>query len=179
MSTKEASSFAPDGWTDHRGRVRAPTTLDPAKPASLALVRELLAELLDACSSARVHVGLDEPWELPPERAGDYLDWVVALRALPELNGREVLLWGDILANYPELVDALPDGVTVCEWGYEDWHPFAARASTLAAAERPFWVCPGTSSWLSILGRVTNAMGNCAAAADAARAHGEIGRAHV
>src|SRR5205085_2545072 len=56
-----------------------------------------------------------------------------------------------------------------------DWHPFAARASTLAAAERPFWLCPGTSSWLSILGRVTNAMGNCAAAVDAARSHGGSG----
>jgi hexosaminidase len=168
-------AIAPDGWTDHRGRVRAPTTLDPAKPAALALVRELLAELLEAFTSARVHVGLDEPWELPPERATDYLDWVAALRALPELEGREMLLWGDILANHPELVDALPGGVTVCEWGYEDWHPFAARASTLAAAERPFWVCPGTSSWLSILGRVTNAVGNCAAAADAAQAHGGSG----
>ena len=51
-----------------------------------------------------MHVGLDEPWELPPERAGDYLDWVVALRALPELDGREMLVWGDILANHPDLV---------------------------------------------------------------------------
>jgi hypothetical protein len=168
-------AIAPEGWTDHRGRVRAPTTLDPAKPASLALVRELLAELLDAFTSARVHVGLDEPWELPPERTPDYLDWVVALRALPELAGREVLLWGDILANHPELVDRLPDGVTVCEWGYEDWHPFAARGSALAAAGRPFWACPGTSSWLSILGRLTNAMGNCASAAAAAQAHGGSG----
>ena len=168
-------AIAPDGWTDHRGRVRAPTTLDPAKPASLALVRELLAELLDAFTSTRVHVGLDEPWELPPERTTEYLDWVVALRALPELAGREVLLWGDILANHPELVDRLPDGVTVCEWGYEDWHPFAARGSALAAAGRPFWACPGTSSWLSILGRLTNAVDNCASAAAAAQAHGGSG----
>jgi hypothetical protein len=168
-------AIAPDGWTDHRGRVRAPTTLDPAKPESLALVRELLAELLDAFTSKRVHVGLDEPWELPPERATDYLDWVLALRALPELEGREVLVWGDVLANHPDLVRALPEGITVCEWGYEDWHPFEARASALAAAARPFWACPGTSSWLSILGRLANAMGNCAGAAAAAQVHGGSG----
>ena len=100
---------------------------------------------------------LDSKAPDPSARPDATVDWVVALRALPELDGREVLIWGDILANRPELVDALPGEVTVCEWGYEDWHPFAARASTLAAANRPFWVCPGTSSWLSILGRVTNA----------------------
>jgi hypothetical protein len=166
---------APDGWTDQRGRVRAPTTLDPSNPASLVLVRELLAGMLPAFTSGRVHVGLDEPWELPPERAGDYLDWVVSLRALPELEGREMLMWGDILTNHPDLVPGLPDGVTVCEWGYEDWHPFDARAAAFAAAGRPFWVCPGTSSWLSILGRVTNAVGNCTTAAEAARAHGGAG----
>jgi hypothetical protein len=167
--------IAPDGWTDRRGRVRPPTTLDPSHPGSLLLVRELLAGLLPAFTSARVHVGLDEPWELPPERAGDYREWVVALRALPELQGREMLVWGDILSNHPDLVPGLPEGVTVCEWGYEDWHPFTERAAALAAAERPFWVCPGTSSWLSILGRVTNAIGNCASAAEAARAHGGDG----
>jgi hypothetical protein len=168
-------AIAPDGWTDRRGRVRAPTTLDPANPAALALVRSLLGELMDSFTSRRVHVGLDEPWELPPARVGEYLDWIVALRSLPELDGREMLVWGDIIANHPEMVDALPDGITVCEWGYEDRHPFAARAEGFAAAERPFWLCPGTSSWLSILGRITNATRNCAGAAAAARDHGGDG----
>ena len=53
----------------------------------------------------------------------------------------------------PDLLARLPDGVTVCEWGYDDWHPFDSRCAALADAGRPFWVAPGTSSWLSILGR--------------------------
>src|SRR5438045_8362824 len=90
-------AVAPDGWTE-RGRWRAPTTLDPAKPGSLALVRELLGELLPNFTSKRVHLGLDEPWELPVERYDEYGAWVDALRALPEVAGYEVLVWGDILA---------------------------------------------------------------------------------
>jgi hypothetical protein len=164
----------PDGWTE-RGRWRAPTTLDPAKPGSLDLVRELLAELLPNFSSRRVHVGLDEPFEMPAERLDEYGEWIATLRRLPELDGREVLIWGDILADKPELVGHLPDGVTSCEWGYEDWHPFDARTRVLADAGRPFWVSPGTSSWLTILGRTTNMIGNCRAAADAARANGGTG----
>jgi len=102
----------PDGWTE-RGRWRAPTTIDPAKPGSLALVRELLAELLPNFTSRRVHVGLDEPFEMPAERLGEYGDWITTMRRIPELDGREMLIWGDILADKPELVGSLPDDVTV------------------------------------------------------------------
>jgi hypothetical protein len=152
---------------------RPPTTIEPSHPESLALVRELLGELLPNFSSRRyVNVGLDEPWELPPDRIDDYLEWVRTLRGLPELDGREMLIWGDILAGDDQRIRALPDGVTVCEWGYDAGHPFAARAATYAACGKPFWTAPGTSSWLTLLGRVTNMRANCAEAAAATLAHG-------
>lgn len=152
---------------------RAPTTIEPGHPGSLALARELLGELLPSFSSRRyVHVGLDEPWELPPERIGDYLDWIKVLRGLPELEGREMLVWSDILAGEPERIRELPDGVTVCEWGYDAGHPFEARAATYEECGAPFWTVPGTSSWLTILGRTTNMRSNCIEAVDAALAHG-------
>ena len=62
-------------------------TLEPTNPGSLELVRELLAELLPLFASRRVHVGLDEAWELPHTRIDDFLAWVATLRALPELAG--------------------------------------------------------------------------------------------
>ncbi len=152
-----------------------PTTIDPANPGSLALIRELLAELLLNFTSGKVNVGLDEPWELPDGRFDDYIMWLRTLRDLPELDGREMLVWGDILAGRPERLAQIPDGVTTCEWGYEDWHPFDERAAAYAAADKPFWVAPGTSSWCSILGRVTNMRGTCISAAQAAIAHGGSG----
>ena len=164
----------PDGWTE-RGRHRNPTTLDPSKPGSLHLVRELLAELLPNFTSDRVHVGLDEPFEMPRERLGEYGRWITTMRDLPELDGKEMLVWGDILAEKPDLLDAVPDGVTICEWGYEDWHPFEARIDNLDAAGRTSWLCPGTSSWLTVVGRTTNMTGNIRAAAETARAHGAPG----
>ncbi|HEY3724310.1 MAG TPA: glycoside hydrolase family 20 zincin-like fold domain-containing protein [Acidimicrobiia bacterium] len=155
---------------------RAPTTIEPTNPAALALVRDLLAELLPNFSSPRyVNVGLDEPWELPPERIDDYLEWVRVLRALPELGDREMLIWGDILGGEPERIATLPDGVTVCEWGYDAGFPFDARAATYEAAGRPCWTAPGTSSWLTILGRVTNMRADITEAVDATLAHGGDG----
>src|SRR5438552_1584392 len=168
-------AMSPDGFVNQRGMLRPPTTIEPSNPASLALVRELLSELLPNFESRLVHVGLDEPWELPDERFGEYLGWVRTLRGLDELDGHEMLVWGDILAMHPELLRELPDGVTVCEWGYEDWHPFDQRTSALAAAGQSFWVAPGTSSWLTILGRVTNMVGNNVVAMEAALANGGAG----
>ncbi|HEX2851068.1 MAG TPA: glycoside hydrolase family 20 zincin-like fold domain-containing protein [Acidimicrobiales bacterium] len=168
-------ALMPDGWIDGRGRRRAPMTVDPSNPAALDLARDLLAQLVGSFSSGRVHVGLDEPWELPDDRFDDYLAFAAALRRLPDTADHEMLMWGDIVGHHPDRVADVPDGLTVCEWGYEDWHPFEERGRLLEKAARPFWVCPGTSSWMTILGRVPNMVGNCQAAADAARAHGAAG----
>jgi hexosaminidase len=164
-------AMRPEGFTDDLGRRRGPTTIEATNPASIDLVSALLHELLANFTSRRVHVGLDEPWELGAERMDDYIAWARTVSALPELDGYEVLVWGDILAGRKELISALPDTVTVCEWGYDDWYPFDERAAALAAAGRRFWVCPGTSSWLTILGRVTNMRDTCTSAMDAALAH--------
>jgi hexosaminidase len=168
-------AIAPDGFVDPFGIARQPMTIEPENPASLALVRELLGELLPLFSSRRVHVGLDEAWELPATRIGDFMRWVATLRALPELDRHEMLLWGDMISGHADQVARLPDGVTVCEWGYDDWYPFDERCAVLAEANVPFWVAPGTSSWLSILGRFTNARTTCSRAAAAALAHGGSG----
>ena len=171
----KALAIAPDGFVDPFGITRQPMTIEPTNPGSLALVRQLLAELLPLFSSHRVHVGLDEAWELPARRMDDFLAWVVTLRGVPELEGREMLMWGDMISGQPDLVTRLPAGVTVCEWGYDDWYPFDERCAVLAEAGVPFWVAPGTSSWLSILGRFTNARTTCRRAAAAALAHGGTG----
>ena len=168
-------AIRPEGHTSKSGRWWPPTTMDPANPASLELVRELLAELLPCFSSRRVHVGLDEPWELTADRIGDYQDYIRRLRAAPETQGRDLLLWGDILANHAGAASELPEGVTICEWGYEEWWPFASRAEALAATGRPFWLCPGTSSWLSVVGRTSNAIANNRGAVEAALATGATG----
>jgi hypothetical protein len=168
-------AIAPDGFTDPYGITRPPMTIEPTNPRSLELICELLAELLPLFSSRRVHVGLDEAWELPPERIDDFLSWAATLRGLPELDGREMLMWGDMFSGQRDLIARLPDGVRVCEWGYDDWYPFDERCAALAEAGVPFWVAPGTSSWMSVLGRVTNARNTCQRAAAAARAHGATG----
>jgi hypothetical protein len=105
----------------------------------------------------------------------DYLEWVGTLRAMPVLDGREMLMWGDILEARPDLLGSLPGGVTICEWWYDAGHPWPARGEAYAAAGVPWWVCPGTSAWQTILGRWDNFTANIAEAVDGGLAHGARG----
>jgi hexosaminidase len=152
-----------------------PSTLDPASPAAFDLLDELLTTITAALPGRRLHVGLDEPWDLPSARSGEWRSWLDRLRAMPALAGRELLVWGDMLAAHPELLERWPADVTVCEWGYEDNHPFGDRTGRLASLGVPHWVSPGTSSWMSIVGRTTNAIDNSRGAVSAARQSGAGG----
>jgi hypothetical protein len=154
---------------------REAMTLDPAKLGSFTLVSDLLTQLAPHFTSRLFNIGLDEPFELPPQRAGEWVKWLARLRDLPALADHELLVWGDMLSSHPELIEELPPRVTICEWGYEENHPFDATCRRLEQAGTPFYVCPGTSSWLSITGRLENMLGNVAAAAAAGLAHGAGG----
>ena len=171
---------------------RHPFSIDP-EPFSLCatdprvpeLLEGLYDELLPQFGSRRFNVGLDETFDLGRGRSAEacaergkpavYLDFLHRIHGLVAERGRQMLFWGDIILEHPELIDRVPeDAVALC-WGYEADHPFADQCARLAASGREFWVCPGTSSWASFGGRLQNAAGNLAAAATAGRETGARG----
>ena len=70
------------------------------------------------------------------------------------------MIWGDIITCLPALMRELPRDVIVLNWGYEPDHPFEREARRLAKSRVPFYVCPGTSTWTSLLGRHDTAFAN-------------------
>jgi len=177
---------APEGsvppWGGPR---RGPSTLDPGNPASFDLVRSLYDELLPCFTSRTFNINCDETWELGQGRSRArceaegrgrvYLGFLRKLHADVRARGVAVQAWGDVVHQHPELIPDLPRDLTMLEWGYEAAHDFDGRCARFAAAGLPFLVCPGTSTWNSIAGRWTNALGNLAAAARAGLAHGAGG----
>ncbi len=152
---------------------RTPSTLDPRLDDAFELAAGLVDGWIDAMPEARrFNVGLDEPWELGDDMIPDYLSWLDRLRALPALEGREMLMWDDIVMDHPELADSLPAGVTLCEWGYEADHRWRWRLSQLEGRDPAPWICPGTSAWLSLFGRTANMKTNISQAVDAGIDHG-------
>jgi hypothetical protein len=133
-------------------------------------------------------------------RSRVYLDHLKRLLGPLLAEGREVLFWGDILRGHPELVAELPRrDVVPLAWHYEApldaaavpaaaralldglgisadvLRGFAGHVPAFAEAGLPFWVCPGTSSWNSFVGRWSNARANLADAARVGRASGASG----
>lgn len=175
----------PDGIEHPFSASREPFSLCATDPRSLNLLDELYGQLLPCFASRQLNVGLDETFDLGQCRSADacrergkssvYLDFVRRLRDLAARHGRSIQMWGDIVLEKPEQIEELPADVTVLAWGYEADHPFDDQARRFRASGRPFYLCPGTSSWLSFAGRTHNALHNLARAAIAGEASGAEG----
>ena len=169
-------------WSEGR---REPFSLCPIDPDSLRLLEDLYDQLLPCFRSGLLNVGLDETFDLGLGRSRQacdargrgrvYLDFLRAIHARVGGWGRRMMFWGDIALGHPELLPEVPPDAIALLWGYEADHPFAAQCEALAASGLELYVCPGTSSWLSLAGRSTNALANLAAASRTGLEHGARG----
>jgi hypothetical protein len=77
--------------------------------------------------------------------------------------------------KYPKLIRELPKNLIALNWGYEADHPFQKESAQFAKAKIPFYVCPGTSTWQTLIGKHDNALANLRAAAKAGEKFGALG----
>jgi hypothetical protein len=160
-------------------------SLCPIDPGSIELVASLYDELLPHFASRTFNVGCDETLDIGKGRSREavetlgrgrvYLDFLLKIHELVTRRGRRMQFWGDIVFEHPELIEALPRDLIALEWGYEADHPFDVQGTKFAAAGIAYQVCPGTSAWLSLGGRTTNALSNLEAAAASGISHGASG----
>ncbi|MEO7597463.1 MAG: family 20 glycosylhydrolase, partial [Opitutus sp.] len=108
----------------------------PVHPRTLDVARMLLADVGPFCTAGKVHVGLDESFQLgkhPLSRdevgriglAGHFAHYVNRLHALTRAAGLEMGMWADMLYFLPDAVPLLPRGITAYEWYYHAFrrHP--------------------------------------------------------
>jgi hexosaminidase len=165
--------------------VRRPTTLAPNHPGTLPFLRGLYDELLPNFSSRFFNIGGDETWDLGKGQSKKlcqtkgkgrvYFDFLKKLHREVSTRKRQMMFWGDIILKYPQLIRELPPNSVALNWGYEASHPFAKEAAQFAKAKIPFYVCPGTSTWQTLIGKHDNALANLRAAAKAGKKFGALG----
>ncbi|MBA3700387.1 MAG: family 20 glycosylhydrolase [Planctomycetes bacterium] len=181
------AEIAPTGTWDFNGLVTRTGgfSLCPSDPRSLALIDDLLGQLLPNFSSPLVNIGCDETFDLGQGRsryevsrrgrAAVYLEFVAKVCAVAKKHGKRPQFWADIALEHPEALSGLPEDLIGLAWGYEPDAPFAKWCDQLRTAGREVWVCPGTSCWRSITGRTTERRGNMLAAARDGAGHGAAG----
>jgi hypothetical protein len=129
-----------------------------------------------------------------------YFDFLKKIHREIARRNKRMMFWGDIVLKYPTLLPELaalgaPNTVSASSsrfekragtvpgapnlialnWGYEANHPFETEAAQFARTKIPFYVCPGTSTWQTLIGRHDNALPNLRAAAKTGKKFGALG----
>jgi hypothetical protein len=173
-------------YEDESGEfLRRPTTLAPNHSGTIPFLRGLYDELLPNFSSGFFNAGCDETWDLGRGQSKKlcqtkgkgriYVDFLNRVHQEVSRRGRRMMFWGDIILKYPDLIGKLPRNLIALNWGYEANHPFDREAALFANSGIPFYVCPGTSTWMTLIGKHDNALKNLKRAAQAGRKHGAAG----
>ncbi|MCC6285401.1 MAG: family 20 glycosylhydrolase [Phycisphaerales bacterium] len=164
-----------------------PHSLCPDDPGALRLVEGWLDQLLPCFSAGQVNLGCDETFDVgagrsrpAAERDGAgavRLGFVGRLCRAALRRGVRPMIWGDMLAAHAEHAHVIPPEAVALMWGYEPDIDFDAliNAARRTCPERRCWVCPGTSSWLSITGRGAERTATLRRAARAASSAGADG----
>ena len=155
------------------GMRQAPATLNPSLNESFTFVKNLTNDLLPSFDSKYYNVNLDECFGLEDE--GTYTTWIHKMQDLCVSYEKNMMMWSDMLITYEKVDQSIPQNVTLLDWGYEDHYPFNLECSKLQKMGHDFYVCPGTSAWLSLTGRTDNMLGNVNKAIECAKQYGAKG----
>ncbi len=142
------------------------STLNAANEKSTEFIERLTADLIACFDSDKIHMGLDEPFELGKGKNSDsdtselLKNYVNKLDSICNKYGKKMMMWSDALHKFNCIDEKLPKDVTYLEWGYEKEYPFDERCKKLNDYGLDFYVCPGTSSWLSFTGLTDNFIQN-------------------
>lgn len=139
------------------------SSLDPTNPNSFELVKGLYAEFLPNFNSHYFNIGCDETVELGLGRSKAvcdslgvgrvYLNYLLKLNDEVRKYGKVTQFWGDIILNHEELIPELPQDMIPMVWGYDSKFRFDTILPKFRRAGLDFYVCPGTSTWRSVIGK--------------------------
>lgn len=159
--------------------------LSAVNPEAKTFVARLLDELLPHFSSPWVNVNCDETFDLGVGDSANacaergkgrvYLDYVLAINAMLAERGKRMMLWGDILLHYPDLVPELPSDAIALNWGYEAGHDWQGSSGLLQQSGVEHYVVAGTATFAALTGRWQNAKTNIEEAIDAVHQYAASG----
>ena len=159
--------------------------LNPADPRSLALIEELLDELLPHFSSRQAMAGLDEvnlgkgkSAELCRQGGGParvYLDYLNGVHRIVGRHGKTMQYFADVMIQHTDFMPQLPTDAVGLIWGYEEDFPFHVHCAKYADAGLPFYTVPGTGCWGTIGGNLIKGTANQASAVKSALEFGAAG----
>lgn len=146
-------------------------TLNVADDRAFAFSTQLVDSYLQLFRTKRFNICADETFDLgkgkskqEAQRVGVatlYATYVGKLCEHLSRQGHEPMFWGDIAIEMPEILETLPNNVTLLNWQY-DPEATDEKIQLVAKAGAKQIVCPAVWGWNALLPRIDDAWNNIA-----------------
>ncbi|MDD2636559.1 MAG: glycoside hydrolase family 20 zincin-like fold domain-containing protein, partial [Bacteroidales bacterium] len=134
--------------------------ISPAMEESYLFLKDVYSEIVPAFSSEYFNINCDETQGLGQGKSktmvdrigidGVYLYHINRLNTILKKYDKKILMWGDIISEYPHIINQLPDDITVIAWGYHAADNFEYAITPISSTGINFWVAPGVNCWSNI-----------------------------
>ncbi len=154
---------------------RSDDCLDLGNPQALAAMQRYLADMVELFPSRLVNIGMDECSAL--ESAEAYGAHLTEMVRFLQSKGKEIMVWGDMFQQYPQLIPKIPKAVRILNWDYflEKKEDFLVRLKPFRRHHLSQVLCPSTWSWAKFVPAGGKSLRNTAAACAAAAEAGAEG----
>lgn len=135
-------------------------TVNICDPRALELVKGLIDEYRPLFATDKFNICADETFDLGKGKSAAYCRekghgpaYVEYVRQLCQHvldMGCIPMMWGDVIVEYPELLNEFPEGTQFLNWDYSA-DVSDEKTKKFAEAGVPFYNCPGVSSWASLI----------------------------
>lgn len=155
-------------------------TIDPTNNESFELITSLIDQYISNFSSDKFNICCDETFDLKSGKHKNcdtgalYFDFVTKIVKYLQDKGKTVMMWADIVLNYPEQIDSVPEGVQLLNWYYWD-KPDENSFRVIQKSGKTQIVCPGTGSWNRLCEDYETEIKNISQMAELGYKHGAYG----
>jgi len=126
--------------------------LAPQDPHELDFLNSMYEQMLPVFPSSIYHIGCDETAELGTGRTKDlvakegyakvYVDNLIRVAKLVESYNKQVMFWGDIATEHPEMIPSLPKNLIVASWTYSATKSYQRWLKPFEGTGMRIFVCP-------------------------------------
>jgi hypothetical protein len=159
-------------------------TIDVTNEESYRLLGEMFDDYLPNFSSEWFNICCDETWYLGMDRNKEraeregkgnlYLGHVLRLYDMVKARGKKVMMWGDILVKFPDLLEKLPRDVVLLNWEYGSM--VTDKQSALFGSKPNVWYnCPGVWGWSKFINTFESGASNIRRMVDYGKRYGAKG----
>ena len=127
-------------------------TIDPVNEGSIEIIKSMLDQYMPLFRTDKFNICCDETFDLKNGKHKNqdtgrlYVDFVKKIIAHLESKEKKVMMWADILLQYPETIQELPKNLEFLNWNY-DADPKEDAFRRFGELKCTQIVCPGTGSW--------------------------------